>query len=80
MNVPKVMNEVFFTIYEPAIQVAVLNDKAVTAVFYRDKVLKILKLYFRKQRPKHGLVFVKLLHDNALLHRVDIATKFHEDE
>ena len=80
MNVRKVMYAVFFTIYGPAIQVVVSNDKGLTAVFYWDKVLKILKLYFRKQWQKHGLMFVKLLHDNALSHRVAIVMKFHEDE
>ena len=74
------MYAVFFTIYGPAIQVAVSNDKGLTAVFYWDKVLKILKLYFRKQWQKHGLMFVKLPHDNALSHRVAIVMKFHADE
>ena len=55
------MNVVFFTIYEPAIQVAMPNDKGVTAVFYRNKVLKILKSYFGKQRPKHGLMFLQIM-------------------
>ena len=41
----KVMYAVFFTIYGPAIQVAVPMGYSVTALFYRDKVLKNLKSY-----------------------------------
>ena len=44
----KIMYVVYFTIYGPAIQVAVLKDKGDTALFYRNKALKKTQAVFSK--------------------------------
>ena len=70
MSMPKVtcMYVVYYTMHETAIQVAKLKGKGDTALFYRDKALKKLKLYFQKRWWMNVLKYVKLLHDNAHLH------------
>ena len=40
MSMWKVMNMVYYTFYGPAIQIAVLKGKGVTALFYTDKALE----------------------------------------
>ena len=65
MSVKKAMYDVFFSTQGPAIQSAVPQGKGVTGKFYRDKVLKKLKRYCTKRRPKSGIKNIGLLHDNA---------------
>jgi len=74
--VKKVLNCIFFTNNGPAIQNPVPKGKSVTAKFYKNVVLKKLQKYFYKRRPKHGLKYVSLLHDNASSHKAQIVADF----
>jgi hypothetical protein len=58
---------IFLTNQDPAIQIAVPMTKSVNV-----KVLHKLKKYFKNRRPATGLRGVKLLHDNASSHKVNI--------
>ena len=64
-----VMCAFYYTIYGPAIQVAVLKGEGDTVLFFMDKELKKLKPYFQKRWPNNILKYVKPLHDNAHLHK-----------
>lgn len=72
----KVMYAIFFTPSGPVVQVAVPKGRSVTGLFYKNHILKKLKRYFVKRRPKTGLKGVKLLHDNAPCHRASAVTDF----
>lgn len=80
MSVKKVMYAVFFSTQGPAIQIPVPKGKGVTGKFYRDKVLKKLKRYYSKRRPKCGFQNIRLLHDNAPAHKARIVTEYLQQE
>ena len=80
ISVQKVMYAVFFSTQRPAIQIDVPKGKCVTGKFYRDKVLKKLKRYYSKRRPKSGIKNIRLLHDNAPAHKAHIVTEFLQQE
>ena len=80
ISVQKVMYAVFFSTQGPAIQIAVPKGKDVTGKFYRDKVLKKLKRYYSKRRPKSGIKNIRLLYDNAPAHKARIVTEFLQQE
>ena len=44
--------------------------------FYKNVVLRKLKTYYKSRRPKTGLKYVRLLHDNAPAHKAHIVTNF----
>ena len=71
----KAMYAVFFTIYQPAFQVAMTKGKGITALFYRDKVSKNSSCFLKRQ-PKNELKYVKLLHDNGTSHKATIVMEF----
>ena len=54
--------------------------RTVTGRLYKNVVLKQLKKYFIQRRPKTGLKYVRLLHDNAPAHKARIVTDFLESE
>ena len=70
---------VYYTIYGPLIQVAVSKSKGNTALFYRQKVLKILKSYIKNDDRRMDLS-VKLLHDNAHLQKATAVRIFFEED
>ena len=79
-SVKKVMYAVFFSMQGPEIKIAVPEGKGVTGKFYRDKVLKKLKRYYTKRRPKKGIKNIRLLHHNAPSHKAGIVTEFLQRE
>lgn len=79
-TVKKVLYAIFFTTNGPAMQTAVPKGRTVTGKFYKNVVLRKLKKYYQKRRPKTGLKYVRLLHDNAPAHKARIVTDFLESE
>ena len=71
ISVKKVMNVIFFTTQGPVIWVTVPKGKSVNAKFYKIKLRK-LKQFFKNRRPATGLANVRLLHDNASLHKAAV--------
>lgn len=76
LSAKKVMMAVFFNINGPVLQVSVPKGRSVTGNFYKNKVLKKLRKYFVKRRPKTGLRGVRLLHDNAPAHTSNTVVDF----
>ena len=56
------------------------KDKIVTGAYCKNVVLKKLKAHFKRRRPKAGLKYLRLLHDNAPAHKARIVTDFLESE
>ena len=73
-TVKKVLYAIFFTNKGPAIQIPVPKGRTVTGKFYKNVVLRKLKNYYKSRRPKTGLKYVRLLHDNAPAHKARIVT------
>ena len=80
MSVQNLMHAIFFPTQGPPIQIAVPEGRGVTDKFYRDKVLKYLKRYNSKRRPKSGIKNISLLHDNAPSHKAGIVAGFLQQE
>ena len=70
----------FFTNNGPAIHIPVPKGRTVTGKFYKNVVPRKMKTYYRSRRPKTGLKYVRLLHDNAPAHKACIVTDFLESE
>ena len=66
----------FFDNKGPVKQLPVPKGRTVTGAFFKDVVLKKLKAHFKRRRPKSGLKYLCLLHDNALAHKARIMTEF----
>ena len=75
-TVKKVLYALFFTNKGPAIQITMPKGRTVTGKFYINVVLRKLKNYYKSRRPKTGLKYGRLLHDNAPAHKARIATDF----
>ena len=69
-----------FTNKGPAIQIPVPKGRTVTGKFYKNFVLRKWKNYYKSRRPKTGLKYVRLLHENAPAHKARIVTDFLESE
>ena len=80
MRVQKSITVIFFSTQGPPIQIAVSKSRGVTGKFNRDKVLKNLKWYNSKRRPKSGIKNIRLLHDNAPSHKGGIVLEFLQQE
>ena len=63
-----------------AIKVPVKKGKSITRKYYKDVVLKKLKMYYQKRCPVTGFKHVRLLHDNAPAHTSAIVTAFLKKE
>lgn len=72
----KVMYAIFFTPYPTIAQIAVPKGRSVTGLTYKNCILKKVRKYFVKRRPKTGLKGVKRLHDNAPCHKSKVMTDF----
>ena len=70
----------FFTNKGPVFQIPVPKGRTVSGKFYKNVVLRKLKNYYKSRRPKTGLKYVRLLHDNAPAHKARIVTDFFESE
>ena len=79
-TVKKLLHVIFFGNKDPLMQLPVPKDRTVTRAFYRNVFLKKLKAHFKRRRPKTGLKYLHLLHDNAPAHKARIVTKFLESE
>ena len=75
-TVKKVLYAIFFTNKGPAIGIPVPKGRTVTGKFYKNVVLRKLKNYYKSCRPKTGLKYVRLLHDNTPAHKAQIVTDF----
>ena len=64
----------------PIIQISVPKGSTVTGKFYKNIVLRKLKHYYKSHRPKTGLKYLALLHDNASAQKARSVTKFLELE
>ena len=80
MSVQKVMYAIFFSTQGPPIQIAVPKDRGVTDKFFRDKVLKYLKRYNSKRRPKSVIKNIRLLPDIAPSNKAGIVMEFLQQE
>ena len=65
----KVLNAVFFNSSGPVLQVAAPSGHSITGTFYKNNVLKKVKKYNVKRRPKTGIRNICLIHDNAPAHK-----------
>ena len=61
-------------------QLPIPKSKTVTGALYKHVVLKKVKAHFKRRRPKAGLKYLRLLHDNAPAHKASIVTEFRESE
>ena len=61
-------------------QVSIPNGKRGTGRYYRDVVLKKLKIYYQKQHAVDGFQHVCLFHDNAPAHSSVIVNQFRKSE
>ena len=77
ISIKMVLYVIFFTNQGPAIQIAVPKCKS---GFYKGKVLHKLKKYFLNWRPATCLHGVRLLHDNASLHKAAIVSEYLKQE
>ncbi|KAI6657315.1 Transposase [Oopsacas minuta] len=59
----------FFDDLGPVAQIPVLKGQTLTGQFYADMVLPEVEKYYLKRRPKTGTRGLKVLHDNARLHK-----------
>ena len=76
----KVLYAIFFDIKGHVIQIVVPKGRGITGKFYKNCVLKKLKSYYIKRRPKTGFKNIRLLHDNAPAHKSKIVTEFLRSE
>ena len=68
LSAKKVLYAIFFSGEGVAIKVPVKKGKSIKGKYYKDIVLKKLKMYYQKRRPTTGFKHVRLLHDNAPAH------------
>ena len=64
----------------PVMQILVPKGRAVTTNLYKNVVIRKLKKYYKTRYAKTGHKQLRLLHDNALAHKVHLMTKFLESE
>ena len=56
------------------------SDHTVTGRFYKNSVLKKVKEFYNKKRPRKGWSGVHLLHDNASSHKCEVIKSFSASE
>ena len=74
LSTKKVLYAIFFSGEGVAIIVPVKKGKSITGKYYKDVVLKKLKIFYQKRCPATGFKHVCLLHDNAPAHTSTIVT------
>ena len=79
-TVKKVLYVIFFDNKGPVMQIPVPKGKTVTGNFYKNVVIKKLKKYYESRRPKTGMKYLRLLHNNAPAHKARIVTEYLEAE
>ena len=61
-------------------QLPVPKGRTVTRTFYKNVVLKKMKVHFKKRRPKPGLKYLCLLYDNASAQKARIVAEILKSE
>ena len=72
----KKMRAIFFNLSGPVVQVPCPYGDSVTGRFYKNSVLKKVKEFYDKKRPRKGWSGVHLLHDNASSHKCEVVKSF----
>lgn len=72
----KVLYAIFFNCHGPVVQVATPSGRSITGTFYKNNVLKKVKNYYLKRRPKTGIRHICLIHDNAPAHKSKIVQDY----
>ena len=65
----RILYAIFFDSNGPVLQIPVPKGSSVTGKFYRESVLTQLVDFYQKRRPCTGVRGIKLLHDNAPVHK-----------
>ena len=72
----KMLYAIFFNSSGPVIQVPYPSGHTVTGRFYKNSVLKKVKEFYNKKRPRKGWSGVHLLHDNTSSHKCEVVKSF----
>ena len=67
---------IFFYSKGPVLQIPVPKGSSVTGKFYRESVLTQFVDFYQKRRPRTGVPGIKLLHDNAPVHKSATVQEF----
>ena len=76
----KVLYSIFFNSSGIVAQIPIPKGQGVTGKVYKHVVLKKVKKFYQKKRPKSGIRGIRLLHDNAPAHRSKLVTEFLDKE
>ena len=79
-NAKRVFYAIFFDIKGNILQNDVPMGRVITGRFYKNCVLKNLKSYYIKRRPKTGFKNIRLLHDNAPAYKSKVVTEYLRSE
>ena len=72
----KMLYAIFFNSSGPVVQVPCPSGHTVTGRFYKNSVLKKVKDFNNKKRPRKGRPGVHLLHDNASSNKFEVVKSF----
>ena len=72
----KILYAIFFNSSGPVVQVPCPSGHTVTGRFYKNSVLKKVKVFYNKKRPSKGWSGVHLLHDSASSHKCEVVKYF----
>ena len=72
----KMLYAIFFNSSGPVVPVPCPSGHKVTGRFYKNSVLKKVKVFYNKKRPSKGWSGVHLLHDNASSHKCEVVKSF----
>ena len=72
----KMLYTIFFNSSGPVVQVPCPSDHTVTGRFYKNSVLKRVKVFYNKKQPSKGWSEVHLLHENASSYKCEVVKSF----
>lgn len=64
----------------PVVQVAILKGRPITVYLYKIYLLKKVKKYYERNRPKSGICNIRFLNDNVPAHKFQIVTSVLEKD
>ena len=76
ISLKKMLYAIFFNASGPVAQVPCPSGHTVTGWFYKNSVLKKVKEFYNKKRPRKGWSGLHLLHDNASSHKCEVVKSF----
>ena len=76
----RMLYAIFINSSGPVFQVPCPSGHTVTGRFYKNSVLKKVKVFYNKKRPIKGWSGVHLLHDNASSHKCEVVKSFLDSE